>query len=249
MHPQYRTPRNLETVLRKVQAGLDSFITEKYQDQIAAALSEWSCQLLESPQKTIALEKMMSANFTGTSPKEITSQPVRATPALKIWKMEFAREAFLGRENFLGEWRRSLESFSKLATAEFQVTSIRAGSSRVSLTGIPDLLETSVRFEMAGTGVDFYREQRAGNWELEWEALSSGEFRLRNWRMLDEVRSRSSAPVFVDVASQCFGGNPSYASQLLHGTDYWRTVLDGACGIDIYGHNGVSVGGYRWRRV
>jgi Flp pilus assembly protein TadD len=24
--------------------------------------------------------------------------------------------------------------------------------------------------------------------------------------------------------------------------DYWRTVLDGACGIDIYGHNGVSVG-------
>ena len=31
------------------------------------------------------------------------------------------------------------------------------------------------------------------------------------------------------------------AAQLLHGTDYWRTVLDGACGIDIYGHNGVSV--------
>jgi tetratricopeptide (TPR) repeat protein/peroxiredoxin len=29
---------------------------------------------------------------------------------------------------------------------------------------------------------------------------------------------------------------------LLHGADYWRTVLDGACGIDIYGHNGVAVG-------
>ncbi len=28
---------------------------------------------------------------------------------------------------------------------------------------------------------------------------------------------------------------------MLHGTDYWRTVLDGACGIDVYGHNGVSV--------
>ena len=27
-----------------------------------------------------------------------------------------------------------------------------------------------------------------------------------------------------------------------HGVDYWRTVLDGACGIDIYGHNGVSAG-------
>src|SRR5438270_13616916 len=29
---------------------------------------------------------------------------------------------------------------------------------------------------------------------------------------------------------------------MLHGAEYWRTVLDGACGIDIYGHNGVSVG-------
>jgi tetratricopeptide (TPR) repeat protein len=29
---------------------------------------------------------------------------------------------------------------------------------------------------------------------------------------------------------------------LLRGADYWRTVLDGACGIDIYGHNGISVG-------
>jgi len=28
---------------------------------------------------------------------------------------------------------------------------------------------------------------------------------------------------------------------MLRGVDYWRTVLDGACGIDVYGHNGVSV--------
>ncbi len=28
---------------------------------------------------------------------------------------------------------------------------------------------------------------------------------------------------------------------MLLGVDYWRTVLDGACGSDIYGHNGVSV--------
>ena len=29
---------------------------------------------------------------------------------------------------------------------------------------------------------------------------------------------------------------------MLPGVDHWRTVLDGASGIDIYGHNGVSVG-------
>ena len=59
---------------------------------------------------------------------------------------------------------------------------------------------------------------------------------------LNETRSRSAAPVFADIAAQAFAGSPSYSAQLLHGADYWRTVLDVACGIDIYGHNGVSVG-------
>jgi tetratricopeptide (TPR) repeat protein/peroxiredoxin len=58
----------------------------------------------------------------------------------------------------------------------------------------------------------------------------------------EEIRSRSSNPVFVDITETALGGNSSYSPQLLHGTDYWRTVLDGASGIDIYGHNGVAVG-------
>jgi tetratricopeptide (TPR) repeat protein/peroxiredoxin len=47
--------------------------------------------------------------------------------------------------------------------------------------------------------------------------------------------------VFVDISAAALGSNPSYSAQLLHGTDYWRTVLDGASGIDVYGHNGISV--------
>ncbi|MGA8234582.1 MAG: tetratricopeptide repeat protein [Candidatus Acidiferrales bacterium] len=133
-------------------------------------------------------------------------------------------------------------SFSKMVTAEFQVTSIRTGSSPASSPGLPTSLKTRVRFELVGTGTDFHREQRVGNWGLDWEMLASGEIRLRQWRMLEEQRSRSLAPVFVDIAAQAFGGNASFASQLAFGSDYWRTVLDGACGIDIYGHNGVSIG-------
>src|SRR5262249_51866682 len=56
--------------------------------------------------------------------------------------------------------------------------------------------------------------------------------------------SRASQPVFVDVTAQALGQVPSYKSQMLHGTDYWRTVLDGACGIDVYSNNGVAVGDF-----
>ena len=52
----------------------------------------------------------------------------------------------------------------------------------------------------------------------------------------------AGGPCYLDITAAALGGNASYSSQLLHGTDYWRTVLDGACGIDIYGHNGVSIG-------
>jgi len=99
-----------------------------------------------------------------------------------------------------------------------------------------------VRYELVGSGQDCYREQRVGYWDLEWEVNSLGEFRLKNWRALEETQSRATDPIFVDIAAQAFGSNSSYHSQLLRGVDYWRTALDGACGIDIYGHNGVAVG-------
>ncbi|MFZ0635362.1 MAG: FG-GAP-like repeat-containing protein [Candidatus Acidiferrales bacterium] len=241
MHPQYREQRALDAVLKKVPAGFDDFVTEKYQDQVAAVLKRWSSQLLDSPQKATAIEEAMTPNFAGTSPKAAVSQPVRAGSTLQVSRMNYAAETRLDREAFITEWRSFMSSFAKMVTAEFQVTSIRADTTPSSSLGLPGSLETRIRFELVGTGEDFYREQRVGNWELEWDMLASGDLGLRKWLLIDEERSRSLAPVFVDIASQAFCGDPSYASQLAHGTDYWRTVLDGACGIDIYGHNGVSI--------
>jgi len=102
-----------------------------------------------------------------------------------------------------------------------------------------------VRYEFVGTGTGFHREQRVGYWDLEWVTYSPlsapSKFQLRRWQALEETRSRTSSPVFTDLAALALGRNPSYSAQMLRGVDYWRTVLDGASGIDIYGHNGVSV--------
>ena len=46
----------------------------------------------------------------------------------------------------------------------------------------------------------------------------------------------------MDITPWAMSGNASYAQQMLRGTDYWRTVLDVACGIDVYGNNGVACG-------
>lgn len=242
IHPQYRSQRDIESIFRKVPAGFDDYVTEKYQDQVAAVLAKWSAQLLDSPQNIAALREVIAEGFRGASLEPVGSQTLRPDSPLKLSRLQFSGEAPLPLERFFELWRSSMSAFSKLLVAEFQVTSIRVDSATSSSTGTQQSLITRVRFELVGTGEGFYREQRVGNWELRWSVFSSGDLRLRECKILDEQRARSTTPVFVDMASHAFGANPSFSRQLLHGTDYWRTVLDSACGIDIYGHNGVSVG-------
>jgi tetratricopeptide (TPR) repeat protein len=242
LHPEYRLKRGMEAVLRKLPAGFDEFVNEKIQDQIAAIFAEWSAQLLYSPRQTSALAKAMTLDFLGSSLKFGHAMTVNNAGPFKVWRVQYPAEPTLKSETFLAELQFSLSDFSKLMTAEFQVIGIRSESSPT----LPDrgsiAYLTVVRFELVGTGTAFHREQRIGNWELRWEMRSSGEICLQQLRVLHEERARVSVQVFRDISAHAFAGNRSYVSQLVPGIDHWRTVLDGASGIDIYGHNGVSIG-------
>lgn len=242
LHPEYRIKRGIEAVLRKVQPGVDDFITEKYAFQIEDIFKAWSAQLLLSPQDTTALSKVMTPGFLGQSRKAGQLRTVNQAEPFHVWQVEYQAEPTLSGGAFLLDLRDSLAGFEKLVTAEFQVIGIHAESLSPPAAGATVPVVATVRFELIGTGSGFHREQRIGHWELSWEALPTGEIQLGRWRILKEERSRVAGPVFQDITVQAFGGNRSYESQLVPGTDYWRTVLDGACGIDIYGHNGVSVG-------
>ncbi|MGA7928991.1 MAG: FG-GAP-like repeat-containing protein [Candidatus Sulfotelmatobacter sp.] len=240
LQPHYRAQRPLDALLLKTQAGLDEFITEKYHDQIAAILAQWSSSLLQSPQEMHAVERTLAPEFLGASLQPVDSRLVRPGPVLEVHQNKFTSQANIGRDAFLQELRSAMSVFSKLVTAEFQVTNIEVNSA--SPSQLPERLQTRVRYELVGASPAFHREQRVGYWDLEWFSSPStpGDFRLQNWRVIDETRSRSASPVFVDITTPVLGSNVSYSAQMLRGVDYWRRVLDGACGIDVYGHNGVS---------
>jgi len=241
LHPHYRAQRPLDATLLKTQAGLNDYVTEKYHDQIATIFAEWSSSLLQSPQEVQAFEKILSSDFSGSSLRPADSRLVRSGSGLEVRENKFTSQPNLTRDAFLQELRSSMSTFTKIMTAEFQVTDITA--SPTIPPQLPGRLQTRVRYELVGAGAGFHREQRIGHWDLEWvlASLTPGEFRLRRWQALGETRSRSASPVFLDVTASALGSNSSYSAQLVRGVDYWRTVLDGACGIDIYGHNGVSV--------
>jgi tetratricopeptide (TPR) repeat protein/thiol-disulfide isomerase/thioredoxin len=238
-HPRYKSQRPLDALLLKTQAGLDDFITEKYHEHIAATLAKWSASLSGPRPDFQTLGKALAADFSGAPLHPTESQLVREGPIIEVRKNKFDSSAQLGRDAFLEQFRLSFASLSQIMTAEFQVTAIEAKSE--SSTGLPERLATRVRYEFVGTGSGFHREQRIGSWDLDWKPLSETEFRVQRWQALEETRSRSNSPIFADITAPALAANSSYSQQLLRGVDYWRTVLDGASGIDIYGHNGVSV--------
>jgi tetratricopeptide (TPR) repeat protein len=229
-------------VLKKAQAEYDSFPTEIYHNQIAKVLQAWSAELRASPQKTEALERVMSSDFVATSPAASLQARRKDDGIFQVWEVKFSEGPLIAREAFVAEWRTAVRGFSKLLTVEFQITGIRADAGVPVPSGKSVGVHTSVRCEFVGEGQGFHREQWIGNVEMDWEITSGKEVRLRKWRDVNQARSRSLAPVFEDVAGRVFAGCASYGAQFLPGVDIWRTVMDGASGIDIYGHNGVAVG-------
>ena len=237
LKPHYRSDRPLDATLLKVQAGSDEFVTEKYAEQVGAVLAEWSEELLKSPGTTKAMVKALADDFTGASPRPAESRVVRPGQTIQVHGRKFSSQASLSRDAFLREWGEALAGLSEIVTAEFQITSIEAKERDAAFIEV----RTSVRYEIVGAGSGFHREQRIGNWEMTWELAPTGAARLLRWSTHDETQARSLSPVYADITAAALGSNMSHETQLLHGTDYWRSVLDGACGIDVYGHNGVSI--------
>jgi tetratricopeptide (TPR) repeat protein/peroxiredoxin len=235
--PHYRRARPLDETLRKVQPGLDEFLSEKYASEIEAILAEWSMSLRGSPLSIEALAKSLAPGCFGTSLQPSASRVIRSDSLLEIRRNSF--DSTIAREAFVGDLRKWLGPFTQIIAAEFQITAIRTGTPASLSPPLP--VETHIRYEIVGTGAGFHREQRVGNWDLSWQRSDSGDYRVARWRATEETRVRSHAPVYADVTASAFGWNASYAAQMMHGSDYWRTILDGASGIDIYGHNGVSV--------
>jgi Tfp pilus assembly protein PilF/peroxiredoxin len=232
LHPSYRTQRPLDSTLLKVPASQDNFASETYAESIGKLLESWSTSLRDTVADSRPIETALAPGFRGSLLRAREVRPLR-TGIVDVNQHTFAGDAGLDKAAFLAGWRSFLSEFTNLYTADFWVTGIEASN--------PSQIKTKVRYEFVGTGHGFYREQRVGYWEIGWENIS-GALAVHRWKVLAETRSRSPAPLFAEITAEVLSSNPSYSEQLLHGSDYWRSVLDGASGIDIYGHNGVSLG-------
>ena len=244
LKPHYPVKPPLTDLLRLIEPGSDEYITEKYAAEIGRLLSRWSEALKVSAKEGgIALASMVDGSIQASSFAVAKEIPLRTEGVVRSSRRIFGTELVSGRELFINgisTWcGGSFESKTRVVTtAEFEITEIDV------IGTTPLAVAASIRYHLVGGETGQLREERVGSWKTEWTGGESAAWRVRRWEASEEMVATARGLGFVDVTSAALGGMNSYSSQMLHGADYWRTVLDGACGISVYGNNGVAAGDF-----
>jgi Tfp pilus assembly protein PilF/peroxiredoxin len=240
--PHYPAKSPLEDVLRLVAPGSDEYITERYAFEIAAQLNGWKRALEASAHDLSSLSRSLDPSVQASPLVPVETKTLRSGNGIDTVRRRFATEVVPGRERFLHEIQGWLGPVSRIEIAEFEVTGI------TEITSAPLMARLDIRYDIVAVRSDQHREERVGSWRMEWSHDESrpaaDAWKVHRWEAGEEILSVTNGTAFVDVTSRALGGVESYTSQMLRGSDYWRTVLDGACGIDVYGNNGIAAGDF-----
>src|SRR5580704_12796588 len=236
--PHYPSPSPLADVMRLVAPGSDDYIAEKYAFEIETIFSKWGEDLKTSPRNHSTLASSLSASIQACSLTPLRESTIRSEFGIDIVKRSFPTAVVQGRDRFLESVDAWLGEIAGIETAEFEIYAI------TETVESPLTVQLEIRYDLVGYRAQAQREERIGSWRTEWFRDESQAWKATKWEAGQETICRADSPVFADVTSRALGGVDSYRSQLLHGADYWRTVLDGAIGTDVYCNNGVAAGDY-----
>jgi Flp pilus assembly protein TadD/peroxiredoxin len=228
----------LEPFLKQIQPGHDEFIAEKYAFDLERLLVGWAAALQASAHDLRTPREWLGGSLEGVALDRGTVQTLRADPPLESEKILFPAATIISSEAFLAALERYLSPLTHIEPCDLQVDAIDIFSDT------PLHLRTQVHYSLTGHLDGNRREQRTGEWRIDWQQQGTGQWRITHWSAAAEMRSRLTGSGFADVTAAALGQNDSYRKQMLLGIDHWRTVLDGACGIDIYGNNGLCVGDF-----
>ena len=234
--PHYPAKSALDDVLLKVVAGADEYLTEKYAFEIMPLLNQWSVELKMAAPALASLTKFVDASIAAAALLPTREVTRRSDNGIEVLQRRFAKDVIPGRERFLREMENYLFPLSRVETAEFEIVSIK------KIAGPASAFDIDIRYDLVGTRKDRGREQRVGHWLTQWSRTEAQGWRVLRWQATEETLTRAREAVFIDITAQALGQTGSYRSQMLRGVDHWRTVLDGASGIDVYGNNGLAVG-------
>jgi hypothetical protein len=220
-------------VIQQVEAGPDGWESERVAgelEQLLTALAQqWSSSQLN-------LAPLVQSGFQGMPLRPASEKLIRAENGLEVFEGTPDTQLRVGAQGLSTELQAMVSAYKTIDWIKFKIVGIE-------LTG-HDSARTSLLLQLAGTAVDGSREQIRGPWTCEWQKSSDGKWRLLKLESGTMTRSHSQRALFSDISQSALGGNISFRDQLSRGNEIWRSQMDAATGMDIYGHQGVAVGDY-----
>jgi tetratricopeptide (TPR) repeat protein len=238
LSPHYPAASPLADVLRLVAPGSDEYITEKYAFEIESLLNQWGRALLRSPRDHRVLSEWIDSSIEASSFTVAKETKLRSSFGIDTRKRTFDGNLIPGHDRLIENLDAWLGPVLSLETTEFEIYGIEQTNET------PLAVRLDIRYDVVSKRSGQIAEERVGSWHMEWSQDASHNWKARKWEIGEETLSAVSGQAFIDVTEQALGGMESYAKQMLHGADYWRTVLDGAIGVDVYGNNGVATGDF-----
>ena len=236
--PHYPTTSPLNDILALVPPGSDDYVSEKYAHEIEMILRQWSAALQKSPSNVPVLASSLDPAITGEDLAGFTETRLRSRSGIDVVRRDFGPGSVTGRDAFVRSLQAWLKDAVRIDVAEFEIFAIE------EIASAPITVRTRLRYDLVLAAPDARREERVGSWQVDWVRDASSGWLAKSWVAGQETCCISAAPVFTDVTVLALGSTASYGEQLLHGADHWRTVLDGAVGVDVYGNNGVATGDF-----
>ena len=220
-----------------IEPGKDEFITELYASELEGLFSGWNRSLVEGSAELNGLVDLLSAEVHAARMDEAKETALRTDAPLSSGIAVFPAPIPMSAVSFGESLTKYLASMGAVRVAELRLSGIEVTEDS------PLRLHTEVTYLLTGQS-EGHSEQRNGAWQIDWQRGEGSAWKITGWTCGPERRSRLRSKGFVEITRASFGGTRSLPEQLDHGVDHWRTVLDGAYGVDIYGNNGISVGDY-----
>ncbi|MGH9541286.1 MAG: FG-GAP-like repeat-containing protein [Terriglobales bacterium] len=204
----------LAHALARFQAGESRFALERAYRRIQRPLEALAAALRAGGSSAGAL---LAPDFAGAfAPDKEETLRLDAQFDVRRGAWETA-PAGAGAEARLMQW---LRPHLPLRVVEVECTASEAPDAAT--------VRARVAFDLAGAD----RWQAAGAWLMEWH-----QDRLRRCEPLAIETVRMLQPGFTDLTTAAFAADLPF---LLRDTNYWRSVLDAAAGVDIFGNYGIS---------